>query len=147
MRVLIADDHRLIAEGIRRALDDTDDFDVVGEANTGSQVMPLVRRTSPDLVLLDLRMPGMDGLACLEQIQEQHPEIKVVILSAATDPEPDPDGAEAGRLGVRRQERQPGRPPLRAAPGDRGDRVLGDRPGRRPPRPTRSASTGSPNAS
>ena len=86
MRVLIADDHRLIAEGIRRALEDTDDFDVVGEANTGSQVMPLVRRTSPDLVLLDLRMPGMDGLACLEQIREQHPEIKVVILSAATDP-------------------------------------------------------------
>jgi DNA-binding NarL/FixJ family response regulator len=86
MRVLIADDHRLIAEGIRRALDETDDFEVVGEANTGSQVMPLVRRTTPDLVLLDLRMPGMDGLACLEQIREHHPEIKVVILSASTDP-------------------------------------------------------------
>ena len=62
MRVLIADDHRLIAEGIKRALEESGDFEVVGEASTGSQVLPLVRTTSPDLVLLDLRMPGMDGL-------------------------------------------------------------------------------------
>ena len=86
MRVLIADDHRLIAEGIRKALEETGDFEVVGEANTGSQVLPLVRRTNPDLVILDLRMPGMDGLTCLEQIREQHSEVKVVVLSMSTDP-------------------------------------------------------------
>ena len=86
MRVLIADDHRLIAEGIRRVLEETDDFEVVGEASTGSQVLPLVRRTSPDLVLLDLRMPGLDGLSALEQIKRDHPAIKVVILSASTEP-------------------------------------------------------------
>jgi DNA-binding NarL/FixJ family response regulator len=86
MRVLIADDHRLIAEGIRRVLTDTEDFEVVGEASTGSQVLPLVRRTTPDLVLLDLRMPGLDGLSALEQIKRDHPEIKVVILSASTEP-------------------------------------------------------------
>jgi DNA-binding NarL/FixJ family response regulator len=86
MRVLIADDHRLIAEGIRKALEETGDFDVVGEANTGSQVLPLVRRTNPDLVILDLRMPGVDGLTCLEQIREQHPNVKVVVLSMSTDP-------------------------------------------------------------
>ncbi|MGH3001882.1 MAG: response regulator [Gaiellaceae bacterium] len=86
MRVLIADDHRLIAEGIKRALTAEEDFEVVGEASTGSQVLPLVRRTSPDLVLLDLRMPGLDGLSALEQIKRDHPEIKVVILSASTDP-------------------------------------------------------------
>src|SRR6266496_4319725 len=66
MRVLIADDHRLIAEGIRKALEETGDFEVVGEANTGSQVLPLVRRTNPDLVILDLRMPGVDGLTSRE---------------------------------------------------------------------------------
>jgi DNA-binding NarL/FixJ family response regulator len=58
---------------------------VVGEATSGSQVLPLVRRTSPDLVLLDLRMPGVDGLTALEQIKHDHPEVKVVILSASSD--------------------------------------------------------------
>jgi DNA-binding NarL/FixJ family response regulator len=86
MRVLIADDHRLIAEGIRRVLVEEGDFEVVGEANTGSQVLPLVRRTSPHLVLLDLRMPGLDGLSALEQIKRDHPAVKVVILSASAEP-------------------------------------------------------------
>ena len=85
MRVLIADDHRLIVEGIKRALDDSTDFEVVGEASTGSQVLPLVARTSPDLVLLDLRMPGADGLTCLAQIRKRYPDVKVIILSASTD--------------------------------------------------------------
>ena len=65
MRVLVADDHKLILEGIKRALDDSDDFEVVGECSSGSQVLPMVGRTNPDLVLLDLRMPGADGLTCL----------------------------------------------------------------------------------
>ena len=85
MRVVIADDHRLILEGIRRALEETDDFEIVGEANSGTQVLPLVRRTSPDLVLLDLRMPGLDGLVALEQIKREHADVKVVILSATSD--------------------------------------------------------------
>lgn len=85
VRVVIADDHRLILEGIRRALSDTDDFEVVGEASTGSQVLPLVRRHSPDLVLLDLRMPGIDGLTALDQIKHESPNVKVVILSATSD--------------------------------------------------------------
>jgi DNA-binding NarL/FixJ family response regulator len=58
----------------------------VGEASSGSQILPLVRRTKPDLVLLDLRMPGLDGLSALELIKRDHPEIKVVILSASSDP-------------------------------------------------------------
>jgi len=85
VRVLIADDHRLIAEGIKRSLEEEPDFEVVGEAQTGSQVMPLIRRTNPDVVLLDLRMPGTDGLTSLEQIRRDHPSIKVVILSASSD--------------------------------------------------------------
>ena len=85
IRVLIADDHRLIAEGIKRSLEEAGDFEVVAEASAGSQILPLVRRTKPDLVLLDLRMPGSDGLTTLQQIKRDHPEIKVVILSASTD--------------------------------------------------------------
>jgi DNA-binding NarL/FixJ family response regulator len=85
MRVLIADDHRLIVEGVKRALEEAPDFEVVGECNSGSQVLPLVGRTNPDIVLLDLRMPGADGLACLSRIRKQHPEVKVVVLSVSTD--------------------------------------------------------------
>src|SRR6266436_5564024 len=87
MRVLIADDHPLILAGIKRALEEADGFDVVAEASTGSQVLPLVSQTDPDLALLDLRMPEMDGLTCLDRIRKQHPKVKVVILSVSTDPE------------------------------------------------------------
>ena len=85
MRVLIADDHMLIIEGIKRALAETDDFEVVGECTSGSQVLPMVGRTNPDIVVLDLRMPGMDGLTCVGQIRKRYPDVKVVILSLSTD--------------------------------------------------------------
>jgi DNA-binding NarL/FixJ family response regulator len=87
MRVLIADDHPLILAGIKRALEEDDQFEVVAEARVGSQVLPLVSQTHPDLALLDLRMPEMDGLACLDRIRKEHPKVKVVILSVSTDPE------------------------------------------------------------
>jgi DNA-binding NarL/FixJ family response regulator len=85
MRVLLADDHRLIIEGVRRALEAEPDFEVVGECSSGTQVLPMIGRTNPDVVLLDLRMPGADGLSCLTRIRKQHPAVKVVILSASTD--------------------------------------------------------------
>jgi NarL family two-component system response regulator LiaR len=87
MRVLIADDHRLMLDGIRRALEDDGGFDIVAETMNGTQVLPLVSRTKPDLVLLDVRMPNMDGLACLDEIRRRHPDIKVVMLSASTSQE------------------------------------------------------------
>src|SRR5437763_1299542 len=87
MRVLIADDHPLILAGIKRALEEDDQFEVVAEARVGSQVLPLISQTNPDLALLDLRMPEMDGLQCLDRIRQQHPKVKVVILSVSTDPE------------------------------------------------------------
>jgi DNA-binding NarL/FixJ family response regulator len=87
MRVLIADDHPLILAGIKHALEEADGFEVVAETNNGSQVLPLVSKTNPDLALLDMRMPGMDGLTCLDRIRARHPEVKVVILSVSTDPD------------------------------------------------------------
>src|SRR6266480_6331025 len=85
LKVVIADDHKLILDGIRRALEATDDFEIVGEANSGGQVMPLVSRHRPELVLLDLRMPDSDGLTVLGQIKKRFPDTKVVILSVSTD--------------------------------------------------------------
>jgi NarL family two-component system response regulator LiaR len=87
VRVLIADDHRLMLDGIRRALEDDGGFEIVGETMNGTQVLPLVSRTQPELVLLDVRMPNMDGLACLDEIRRRHPDVKVVMLSASTSQE------------------------------------------------------------
>jgi DNA-binding NarL/FixJ family response regulator len=87
MRVLIADDHPLILAGIRHALQQADGFEVVAEASSGAQVLPLVAQTKPDVCLLDIRMPDMDGLAALDRIRKRHPDVKVVILSASTNPD------------------------------------------------------------
>jgi DNA-binding NarL/FixJ family response regulator len=85
LKVVIADDHRLILDGIKSSLEEDGGFEVVGEATSGERVLPIVGQTSPDLVVLDLRMPGMDGLTCLDQIKKRHPAVKVVILSVSTD--------------------------------------------------------------
>jgi DNA-binding NarL/FixJ family response regulator len=85
LKLLVADDHRLMLEAIRLTLAGTPDIEIVGEAESGSQVLPLVNQTKPDVVLLDVLMPGMDGLRCLELLQQRHPEIKVVVLSATED--------------------------------------------------------------
>ena len=87
VRVLIADDHRLMVEGTKQALERAGGFDVVGEAVNGGQVLPLIRRLQPDLVLLDLRMPQMDGLTCLTKIRKEFPDMKVAMLSVSQDPE------------------------------------------------------------
>jgi DNA-binding NarL/FixJ family response regulator len=87
MKLLVADDHPLVVAGVREVLQRDPSFEVVGSASSGSEVMPLVERLRPDVVLLDLRMPGIDGLGCLERIHTRHPHIKVVVLSMTTDPE------------------------------------------------------------
>jgi DNA-binding NarL/FixJ family response regulator len=84
LKVLLADDHRLTLAGVRRVLDDAGDIEVVGEAYEGSDVLPLVRTTEPDLVVLDLQMPKLDGLSCLDLLRRHHPDVKVVIFSATT---------------------------------------------------------------
>jgi DNA-binding NarL/FixJ family response regulator len=87
MKVLIADDHRLLVDGTRQALESAGGFDVVGIASNGAQVLPLVRRLQPDLVLLDLRMPQMDGLTCLSKIRKEFPKVRVAMLSVSQEPE------------------------------------------------------------
>jgi DNA-binding NarL/FixJ family response regulator len=87
LKLLIADDHQLMLDGIRLALADAPDIEVVGATSSGTQVLPLVGQTSPDVVLLDLRMPGMDGLRCLEALRQRHPDVKTVVLSGSEEPE------------------------------------------------------------
>ena len=99
MRLVVADDHALMVEGIRAALAGADDIEVVGVASDGAQVLPLVGRLRPDAVLLDLMLPRMDGLACLEAMRGRFPETKVVMLSAFDEPERIDDALRRGAAG------------------------------------------------
>ncbi len=73
LKVLVADDHPLILQGLRRTLEACEDIDVVGEARTGDEVVPLVERRRPDVVLLDMRMPGLASAECIRLIRESQP--------------------------------------------------------------------------
>jgi len=85
VRVLIADDHPLLRVGLRRALE-ADGFEVVGEASSGDELLSLVRRRQPEVVLLDLAMPGVPGLSCIDQIVAAQPAVHVVALAESADP-------------------------------------------------------------
>ena len=85
LRVLLADDHPLMIAAVRSALESEKDFEIVGEATSGSQVMPLVSSARPDIVLIDLRLPEIDGLTCLERISAKHPTVRVVLFSGVDD--------------------------------------------------------------
>ncbi len=81
LRVAIADDHRLMLDGIKRALETAPDIKVVGEATTGEEMLSLVPRVRPDVVILDLRMPKGDGLQTLAALRKDYPDLKIIILS------------------------------------------------------------------
>lgn len=86
LRILVADDHELMIEAVRLTLAEAhDDFEIVATTTRGQQVLPLTAQHQPDVVLLDLRMPGMDGLSCLELLRQRHPHVKAVVLSAVED--------------------------------------------------------------
>ena len=87
IRLLLADDHALVLQALRFALEPESGIEIVGEARSGSEVLPRVGETEPDLILLDVRMPGLDGLQLLDRLGKQYPETKVVILSGADEPE------------------------------------------------------------
>jgi len=85
LKVLLADDHPLIAAGIRRAVEHLDDLEVVGEAHTGPELIQLVERRRPDIVVMDLWMPGVSGVEAIETVRERWPSTKVIVLSACED--------------------------------------------------------------
>jgi DNA-binding NarL/FixJ family response regulator len=87
LRVAIADDHRLMLDGIKRALETAPDIKVVGEAMSGEEMLTLVPRVRPDVVILDLRMPKGDGLTTLATLRKDYPDLKIIILSMFEDSE------------------------------------------------------------
>jgi DNA-binding NarL/FixJ family response regulator len=85
MKVLLADDHRLMIAAVRTALEREDDVEVVDATIEAAKVLPLVAEHGPDVVVLDVLMPQIDGLAILERIRARFPAVKVVLLSASED--------------------------------------------------------------
>ena len=99
IRVVIADDHAVVREGLRLILEASAGFSVVGEAADGAVAVHLMEEVQPDVVLMDLRMPGMDGLQAIEQIQQRRPGMAVVILTTYNEDELVLRGLQAGARG------------------------------------------------
>jgi DNA-binding NarL/FixJ family response regulator len=81
IRVLIVDDHAILRDGIRSLLDRQEGIGVVGEASNGCEALARIEELQPDIVLMDVAMPVMDGLEATRRVKEEHPEIKVLILT------------------------------------------------------------------
>lgn len=82
IKVLIVDDHALVRMGIRRLLDDLPDMQVVADAENGESALLLVKQHQPDVVLLDMKMPGIDGWEVTRRLKKSHPTIKIIAVTA-----------------------------------------------------------------
>lgn len=89
IKVLIVDDHALVRMGIRRLLEDLPDVEVVADAESGELALALVKSHKPDVVLLDMKMPGIDGWEVTRRLKKSNPQIKVIAVTAmCADPIP-----------------------------------------------------------
>jgi NarL family two-component system response regulator YdfI len=99
IRILIADDHLIIRQGLRLILETGEEFTLVGEAADGAEAVALCAELLPDVVLMDLRMPGMDGLTAIEKIRVSQPDAAVVILTTFNEDDLMMRGLRAGAKG------------------------------------------------
>ena len=99
IRLLLVDDQRLMRDGLRTLLELESDFEVVGEAENGAQALESYRQLTPDVILMDIRMPQMDGVEATRRLREIDPEARVIILTTFDDNEYVFEGLRAGALG------------------------------------------------
>lgn len=99
IRIVLADDHALVRQGFRRILEDERDLLVVGEAGSGTDAIALVTETQPDVLVLDMAMPGMNGLQVTREILVQHPSLRILVLSMYADEQYVRNAIDAGAHG------------------------------------------------
>jgi NarL family two-component system response regulator YdfI len=99
IKILIADDHLIIRQGLRLILETENEFELIGEASDGNEAVSLCKKLKPDVVLMDLRMPNMDGLTAIEKLRVDQPNIAVVILTTFNEDELMFRGLQAGARG------------------------------------------------
>ena len=98
-RIVIADDHELARAGLRTMLTDQRGFELVGEASNGQEALLLCRRLQPDLALIDVRMPGMDGLSTCRAVKQECPATSVILVTMHANPEYLFEALKAGAAG------------------------------------------------
>jgi NarL family two-component system response regulator YdfI len=99
IRVMITDDHLIVREGLRMILETADDLEVVGEATDGAECLRLVPELAPDVILMDLQMPHMDGITAIDHLRKDHPQIAIVILTTYNEDDLMIRGLQAGARG------------------------------------------------
>jgi two-component system, NarL family, response regulator LiaR len=99
IRVLIADDHRMVREGLKAFLAPQEDIEVIGEAKDGSEAVSLAERLAPDVILLDLIMPKMDGIQATKEIREKSPDARILIITSFAEDEKVMAALKAGATG------------------------------------------------
>lgn len=99
IKILLVDDQPLFREGLRTLLSVHSDFDVVGEAGNGEEALRLIRSLRPAVVLMDLQMPVLDGVAATRRLHEEQPDCRVIVLTTFDDDEMVFDGLRAGAVG------------------------------------------------
>ena len=99
MRVVVVDDQTVVRDGLITLLETMADIEVVGSASDGGEALSVVTQTSPDVVLMDLRMPRVDGVEATKRIRADHPEMRIVVLTTYSDDESIMGALKAGAIG------------------------------------------------
>lgn len=127
IRVLIADDHGLVRAGLTELIGTFDDVEVIGSASGGAEAIAMVAEHRPDIVLMDLEMPGVDGIAATTEIHRQSPETRVVILTSFSDRDRILKALDAGAIGYLLKDAEPGELARGIAAAARGESPLDPR--------------------
>ena len=107
IRLLIADDHAIVRSGIRALLETVDDIAVIGEAADGQQAVDAVARHQPDVVLMDLEMPVLDGIEAIQQVMARWPETRILVLTSFASDDRVFPAVKAGALGYLLKDSEP----------------------------------------
>ncbi|QMV39930.1 response regulator [Cohnella cholangitidis] len=107
IKLLLADDHQIVLKGISFFLGLQPDFEIVGEAHNGQEAVELAGKLQPDIVLMDLNMPVMDGIEASRLISEQHPQVKVLVLTSFSDRSHIVPALQTGAIGYMLKEVEP----------------------------------------